>query len=63
MTYTKEIEALSKALQVEVSVAMDIDYLRSLEKRIIKAAHTHAEVRNFSVYNSELEAQLEMFGV
>lgn len=34
MKYTKEIESLAEELGVDFSIALDIDYLRTLEKRI-----------------------------
>jgi hypothetical protein len=58
MNYTLEIERLAKELGVSESVAMDIDYLRSFEKRIIEAAKAHPEVISFHVDNDLLEKQL-----
>jgi hypothetical protein len=44
---------------IDYSVALDIEYLRGLEARIIKAAKKHSLLRDFPVENRELEAFLE----
>ena len=58
MKYTEEMARLAKELGVSESVAMDIDYLRSYEKRIIEAAKSHPEIISFHVDNAILEEQL-----
>jgi hypothetical protein len=63
MNYTLKVELLAKELEVDDSVAEDILYLRSLENRIIRAAKIHSNFRDFPVYHSELESQLELLGV
>ena len=59
MNYTEKIENLAMELGVETSVAMDIQYLRTLEQRIILAAKKNPHLRNFAVYNSQLETELD----
>lgn len=61
MTYTEECQELSKALDIELSVAMDIVLLRNYEKRIIAAAKANPNLRDFPVFNDELDRFLESF--
>jgi hypothetical protein len=59
MTYTQQIEKLAAELNIDFSVAMDIDYLRWLEGRILKLAKAEPQARDFLVSNLELENQLD----
>lgn len=58
LTYSVRVERLAAKLKVDFAVAMDIDYLRQLEKRIIKAARKNSKLRDFYVFNKRLEQQL-----
>ena len=58
MKYTLTVEALAQELGVDFSVAMDIHLLREYEQRIIVAAKANPELRDFNVFNKELEDQL-----
>jgi hypothetical protein len=60
---THVIEAIALSLGIPTSVAMDIFYLRELEKRIIIAAQQNPSVKRFNVYNEALEGQLSKLGV
>jgi hypothetical protein len=58
-TETQRAEAIEKELGVDFSVALDIDYLRQMERQIVAAAKKHPEIRNFEVSNPFLERQLD----
>lgn len=58
-TYTEKVEQVAQELGIENSVALDIIYLRECEHRIISAAKKHPHLRDFKVFNAELEEQLE----
>ena len=62
-TYTQRVEAVAAELNVSDSVAMDILYIRSLERAVIAAAKIHPEVIDFEVCNDELEVQLEKLDI
>jgi len=59
-TIAAEVELISQELEVEYSVAMDIHYLRSLEKRVVVAAKSHPRIRDFPVFNDQLDEFLLM---
>lgn len=59
LTYTQRVEALANELGIEISVAMDIEYLRGLEARILRAVKANPKLRDFLVQNRDLEAQLD----
>lgn len=40
-------------------VAMDIEYLISLQERIIEASKKNPNIRDFKVYNAKAEALLD----
>ncbi len=56
--YTIEIENIVKEFCIPSSVAMDIELLRSYERRIIKAFRKNSTLLDFEVQNPSLEAQL-----
>ena len=57
--YTDKIKSISKELNISMQVAMDIEYLREIEKRIIKVAKEYPSIEDFDVVNNDLETQLE----
>jgi hypothetical protein len=59
--YTQSMYKLAEELGVNVHVAMDIDYLRMLERRIIAAAKIDPNLIDFEVFNERLENQLRPY--
>ena len=58
--YTDQMVALAQELGVDVSVAMDIDYLRRLEARVLNIAKREPNFRGCeNIYNAPFEVELE----
>jgi hypothetical protein len=55
MTETERIDKIAEECGISFSVADDVDYLRTLERRIVAAARGNPGVVNFPVYNESLE--------
>lgn len=57
--YSDEVAAIAIELDIEHSVALDIHYLRMLEKRIVEHAKKNPRMRDYPVFNQELEELLD----
>lgn len=63
MTKTEAAQAIADEYGIDFSVAMDIHYLRNLEKRIVAASKANPSLWDFPVYNNPLEETLYFIGV
>ena len=50
---------IANKYDLDPMVAMDIEYLISLQERIIEASKKNPNIRDFKVYNAKAEALLD----